>query len=114
MTPARPGTLPRPATFPRSATLPRSPIPAETIPAPSLAPIPVPSPAPILAAAGNAPPARKPLRIVYLNEIGKEPVQSADLASRQPAFLRLSTTTDWTLNQDHTPIIKIDISSPNH
>jgi hypothetical protein len=62
------------------------------------------------------PPPRKPLRIVYLNELNKDPGPSTVLSSRQAAFVRLSTATagDRSIKQNVTPIIKIEISSPNH
>jgi hypothetical protein len=56
------------------------------------------------------------LRIVYFNEISKDPGPPPLLASRPPAFLRLSTASAAELTDDQNPgpIIKIRISSPNH
>ena len=109
---------------PATTTIPAVPdtSPTTTTTLASLIPNPAPNLAPIFAAAPGAtssaplattgPP--HPLRIVYLNEIGKDPGLSPDPEFRQPAFLRLSIATGWTINQNNTSIIKIDISSPNH
>jgi hypothetical protein len=63
------------------------------------------------------PPPRRQLRIIYLNELNKDPGPSV-ASTRQPAFLHLGTaaaTTDWTASQQNIPIIKIEIpSSHNH
>jgi len=60
------------------------------------------------------PPAHHPLRIVYLNELGKDPGPSEDQVSRQPMFLRLSTAADWTPAQNNTSTIRIDIFPHSH
>ena len=89
--------------------------PSEPTPA-SIIPDPAPNLAPIRAVAPHsAPPPHRQLRVVYLNELNKEPGPSA-VAAREPAFLRLSTASagDWNVNPNPAPIIKIDISSHNH
>jgi len=60
------------------------------------------------------PPAHHPLRIVYLNELGKDPGPSEDQVSRQLMFLRLSTAADWTPAQHNTSTIRIDIFPHSH
>ncbi len=63
-----------------------------------------------------APPPRRQLRIIYLNELNKDPGPSV-ASTRQPAFLHLGTaaaTADWTANQQNIPIIKIEISSSHN
>jgi hypothetical protein len=85
--------------------------------------LPIPSVAPDVAVAAlpntalrlaATPPPHHPLRIVYLNELGKDPGPSEDEASRQPTFLRLSTAADWTTAQHNTSTIRIDIFPHNH
>jgi hypothetical protein len=85
--------------------------PTDTLSTPALAD----APATEAQAKAEAPP-RGQLRIVYLNELNKDPGQSA-ASTRQPASLHLgfaSTTTDWTTSQQNISIIKIDIPSHNH
>jgi hypothetical protein len=64
----------------------------------------------------SAPPPRRQLRIIYLNELNKDPGPSV-ASTRQPAFLHLGTaaaTADWTASQQNIPIIKIEISSSHN
>lgn len=79
--------------------------------APNVAVVALPNTALRLAA---TPAAHQPLRIVYLNELGKDPGPSEDLDSRQPTFLRLSTAADWSTAQHNTSTIRIDIFPHNH
>ena len=60
--------------------------------------------------------ARRPLRIVYLNELDKTSGLSPAPGNRPPA-LRLgaaANTADWTANQQNTSLLKIDLTSHNH
>ena len=60
--------------------------------------------------------ARRPLRIVYLNELDKTSGLSPVAGNRPPA-LRLgaaANTADWTANQQNTSLLKIDLTSHNH
>jgi hypothetical protein len=60
------------------------------------------------------PPARRPLRIAYLNELGKDPGPAAEPSFRRPAFLQLGTAGDWTTTATNTSTIKIDLFPHNH
>ena len=60
--------------------------------------------------------ARRPLRIVYLNELDKTSGLGPAPGNRPPA-LRLgaaANTADWTANQQNTSLLKIDLTSHNH
>jgi hypothetical protein len=85
--------------------------------APPTAPAIAPNAAPNLAAAppsGATPLSRRPLRITYLNELGKDPGPAAEPSFRRPAFLRLGTAGDWTTTATNTSTIKIDLFPHNH
>ncbi|HXB33763.1 MAG TPA: hypothetical protein VNV35_10090, partial [Puia sp.] len=60
------------------------------------------------------PPARRQLRIAYLNELGKDPGPAAEPSFRRPAFLRLGAAGDWTTTASNTSTIKIDLFPHNH
>ncbi len=63
---------------------------------------------------GATPPARRPLRIAYLNELGKDPGPAAEPSFRRPSFLQLGTARDWTTTATNTSTIKIDLFPHNH
>jgi hypothetical protein len=78
---------------------------------------PPPNAAPNLADApptGATPLSRRPLRITYLNELGKDPGPAAEPSFRRPAFLRLGTPGDWATTATNTSTIKIDLFPHNH